>query len=830
MFVSSTTGDLSAFRALAGERILRFGWIPLMMERFPAGAKTLEAIQTKIDEADAVLLIAGRAYGSRTGDKSFVEHEYELARKAGKLIIALIDERPVKGSGDPVGAQRQQDFHQRLRASSRIVKGFKSRDEFGAELTTGLRSVPDYVRRHSGLVAATSHLQSMEKLGFARALFSLALLRQAFRNHPSDRKATTMTPRDDRQTARQILELLEDEETDHPVTLEIMADLIASFIRRLHSFTSPAGFVPESMEEFKRVLEGLFSDSLRSLQATSIHSTRPELSTYKGYWEDPELGDFFQRKNAEFLEQPDSELQRVYACDSLANAVAEEWFREAVVAQVRAGAAVKVAEINPRDLNRYEDFGIYRHDPPVPPGGTFLLLAPVAENRGGDRLQTMVTPEAEVVGPYVDKFDGMWGQSREPVAIIDSDAMTAATGPKRGEHGRGSVHQLFGDRVVLRKMYRLDTGEALLPDDSGFVRKYEPAYAEAVAHHIKEHLDNPRHVLYIGDTYKNDGTAIRNLQARGLDVSGFICEPELQLDRLWFNSILYSSRWTDVVGFVEKVRSKIGRRTLAIFDIDQTLWAPKGSADKPLALARTDAIANLVDLYVSDPSEAAKAKARILALYHEISKVEYIPVLTLDNEDYKAAICVFIALSLIWEHESEHGDPERGVRFLASLDEMSPRQFINRIRPYLAGFAREEGAGTDANMVQFLSITQTTVRRKQYRQYAKERGIDISAVTSEIDDLVVAMGDKKTVKYGAFRAEEYKEALRRTSTDLPLRERIVISKAAWDLASWLKDQDVTLLALSDRPEEATVPEKGPSLLEAEMTIYGRPVRPYLDAL
>jgi hypothetical protein len=59
---------------------------------------------------------------------------------------------------------------------------------------------------------------------------------------------------------------------------------------------------------------------------------------------------------------------------------------------------------------------------------------------------------------------------------------------------------------------------------------------------------------------------------------------------------------------------------------------------------------------------------------------------------------------------------------------------------------------------------------------------------------------------------------------------LVLSKPAWDFATWLADRGATLLALSDRPDESTVSPSGESLLDASMTIYGSDISAYLSRL
>lgn len=66
-------------------------------------------------------------------------------------------------------------------------------------------------------------------------------------------------------------------------------------------------------------------------------------------------------------------------------------------------------------------------------------------------------------------------------------------------------------------------------------------------------------------------------------------------------ALCYTNRWTDLAGFAHKVQANLGQNTLALLDIDQTLWAPKGVHDSPLTRPRLRAISRLIDEYFAEP-------------------------------------------------------------------------------------------------------------------------------------------------------------------------------------------------------------------------------------
>ncbi|MDQ6947094.1 MAG: DUF4062 domain-containing protein, partial [Actinomycetota bacterium] len=819
---------MEEYRRSARDTLSKFNFIPLMMEYFPAQARPPQQVIVQfLNDADAMILIAGASYGSMAKEaRGYVEWELDQALVLGLPVVVLVLEEKARRQVrdvDPSDRLQQEAFITRLRSEGRIAKSFSAKS-FGEELGSALAELPRHLDEDAGYVKAFDYRATLGTIRFLRMISSLALVRQGCLQMTTRKALPVERGADTRKSVQQVLEILHDEMSDHPVTIDLVSSLIGWFLERLHGLPSAAGFAPQSMEELRLVLDVLFGEGLVTLKATSIHSNRRELASYKGYWHDEGLGTFFQEKNKRFLSPSEGghEIRRVYACDLLSDSVAESWFAKTVVEQVHNGALVKVVEINERKLSSYEDFGIYEHNTTPDTGAGYLLLAPADQNKSGDELRTLVTPEEKTVDKYRRKFDKMWEERDETLRIDTTPDLDEASDQPLGVHGVGSINELFDNCIILRKMTRLDTHEALLPEDAGFVRKYEPQYAKALADHIQASWPGTRHIVYVGDTYANDGAAIRNLQRLKLPVSGFICEPQLGLRRLWFNSTLYSDSWTDLVGFASNVKDHIGQHTLAIFDIDQTLWAPKGVHEKPLSRTRTQAMCSLVDSYVhdSDSDVAKRARERVLRLYDEISRVQYHKTLTMDNEDYKAAICVFLSLNLIWDAQEERGDPARGIEFFNRLAKLSTEDFVSYTRDnYLAPMINTGSGGGLGNITQLITQSMAAGTTDQYSNYGERHGISVPRVNEDVLAVFRAMTGPSTIKFEAFRLREFEEAHRRATSGLPLEDSIVLSKPTWDFACWLKDHGVNLLALSDRPDEATALGEQ-SLLDAEMTLYG----------
>jgi Domain of unknown function (DUF4062) len=839
VFVSSTTGDLMPYRVRARDLILTYNLRLLEMEYFPAESRnTADVLHRYLDDTDAVILIAGAQYGSLLGATSYVEWEFNEATGRGIPVVCLImadDERAMSAVTSSEDRKRQEQFIRRLKQHSKIAEF--TRSNFDAVLAGALRLLPGQLDRSAGMVRVSayndlkmsmaSHVQELQRYKkFLRFLTGTALV-QSNILHTAEVDKDTMVADTQRVMLDRLLNLIYSDLANRPVTTDMIESLIGRLIDRLQSFTTPAGFVPDSFGELEACIQELFGRSLTTLKATSIHSNDEALYAYRGYWHDDELGPYFKSKNDELLGKEQKRLLRIFACDSIAESVAESWFTDTVVGQVSQGAVVKVVEIDKRKVAEYEDFGLYEHNMDGTEAGTYLLMAPRLRNLH-QRLSTAITANADAVSRYSEKFNEMWEQSVEPLEIIREGEMIEAANIERGSHGTAKISDLFGRRVILRKMERLDTKERLLASNAGVARKYQIGYAQALSRHLKRRFPDVRNVIYVGDTHKNDGTAIRNLQKLGWDASGFICEPKLGIGQLWFNNVLYTDRWTDLVAFAEKVKSRVGRSTIGIFDIDQTLWAPKGIHEGPLTSSRTRAMLRLIDGYIGAPDAEVgrRARQRIAALYEEISEVKYLP-LTLDNEDFKAVVCVFLSLNLMFDQHRLEGGREEGAAFFEEIGRMDTDEYVDKIKKeYLPTFLRPDRDG-EANITHLIMETLSTAQTYQYSLYGETNGILVPKVVEHLREVFRETVGVSSVQYRMFRSAELEEALGRIGSGNSFDDQLVLSKPAWDFASWLGGHGAALLALSDRPDESTVSPSGESLLDAEMTIYGSDIAAYL---
>jgi hypothetical protein len=622
------------------------------------------------------------------------------------------------------------------------------------------------------------------------------------------------------QSIRHLMSILLDDVAGNKLLVQMVTSLVSSLGDRIQAFRTPEGYAPQNIGELTLLLDVLFAESLHELSATSIHSSHPTLKSYKGYWEDPELGELFKCKNEEFLARG-GRVHRIFLCDALADAVVEDWFTEAVIPQLRAGAQVRVIEITGEHAE-YEDFGIYDHLGE----SNFLLLAPRDRNLRDGELRTVITTEYETVRGYTNTFVSVWERGPEPLRLINRGI--EATGAPQS-YGTSTVNDLVGCKVVLRNMRRLDTGERILPSEL-VVRKYEREYARALLTHIQSAFEGITRLLYVGDAYRNDGRLIRNLGSlyKNGSVTGFICEPALELPGVWFNGILYTDRWTDLTYFAADVCDTIGPETLAIIDIDQTMWAAKGACDGTLASIRSDALADVIARYFeddADPLVVRQTLVRARKLHATLGGLTYHESLTLDNEDFRAGIAAFAALGLLQgggdDLEDASGEQRR------RLTSMSPDAFVEFV-------ARECLPSSEQgwqNASDFVGRAMAVAASEAFQDYATTSGLRAALIQQEVSEMFTAMHDRNfAVQFAPFRVAELAQSLLRTDPARKVEDQLVLNKTVWDFGSWLREHGVPLLAVSDRPEEGTHAGSGASLLDRNLTVYGSAIDQTLRGL
>ena len=345
-----------------------------------------------------------------------------------------------------------------------------------------------------------------------------------------------------------------------------------------------------------------------------------------------------------------------------------------------------------------------------------------------------------------------------------------------------SLYDVFGDMVIYRNLNPVDrrmprydrTWREIGTDSPIPPRKLDMAYAAALSWLLQRGRASIApaelpigEIVYIGDTMLNDGGAFRNLQQHtGLPGWCFIGSEKDELPQMTEDSGFFqANRWTALARFLEQIRqggAHLDAATLAVVDVDKTALGARGRNDKSIDHARVAAIeATLHDAigasFRIDEFRQAYGTLNV-PRYHEF---------TADNQDNIAYICMMLSAGAA-DLESLVAEIDSGAMpdFLAFMRRMDPS--VDRLPASVAALHS-----------------------------------DIYRRTLE--------GDLTPFK--AFRRREYRETVARMGClpdDVPLAKRLVeeicITREVFEACEWLRDRGCWMVALSDKPDEATMPE------------------------
>jgi len=140
VFVSSTLRDTKQARATVIGALLTGGYLPMAMEFTPSAVKETKAqIEDSIYLSDFVCLIIKGEYGSipEGMQHSWIEIEYEMARKLGRPVIAFAHSPRLKaGAGrDP----RTDQLVNRIEADGMTLRFWQSTRELGGAVLASLK-------------------------------------------------------------------------------------------------------------------------------------------------------------------------------------------------------------------------------------------------------------------------------------------------------------------------------------------------------------------------------------------------------------------------------------------------------------------------------------------------------------------------------------------------------------------------------------------------------------------------------------------------------------------------------------------------------------------
>lgn len=341
------------------------------------------------------------------------------------------------------------------------------------------------------------------------------------------------------------------------------------------------------------------------------------------------------------------------------------------------------------------------------------------------------------------------------------------------------MSDFLGDRVAYRNLEPADPGLPKLADiwqevglDTLRVpRKTEPVYAAAVyrflqAAQARRGLPALQRILFIGDTPMNDGTSAKNL-GEYLPMRGFIGadrladEKQVKID----GPLMLANRWQALSEFLEWVRTEgfaIDEQTALLLDLDKTTLGPRGRNDKVIDQARVTAVRRTVEeLLGGDFDESA-----FRSVYDRLNQIEYHPF-TGDNQDYLAYISLMVV-----------GDIYPAGRLWSDLD--SGR---------LTGFQ------------QFVTLCD-----------GHQSDMSEGLVTAH-REVTANMARRDPTPFKSFRFREYYSTIalmNHLPDDTPEAEllagEITLTGEVVELTEQLTAQGALTFGLSDKPDEASVPQ------------------------
>lgn len=351
--------------------------------------------------------------------------------------------------------------------------------------------------------------------------------------------------------------------------------------------------------------------------------------------------------------------------------------------------------------------------------------------------------------------------------------------------GRAALADICDDWVIYRNLEPLDKRVPGLKQafydmelrSEQIPRKQDRDYAKAAVWFV-DRIQQVRgarapisELLFLGDTLFNDGQAFANM----IDESNwrgacFIGAERLEQEattRVEQETIHIANRWSSIVDWVAALKAqgfRLDASTAVIIDIDKTAIGAKGRNDKVIDRARLAGIYRTMDSVLGEDFDQALYEQH----YNELNRARY-HLLTADNQDYLAYICMVLNIRLI------------------SLEEVM----------------REVENKSLDNFEQF-------IRWVDSRMMINPAAGEALREVHEAVNGSVRIGDPTPFK--RFRRQEFISTMEHmgnmpdsASVQELLENEITITEEVYQLAQWLKARKCEILYLSDKPDEASRP-------------------------
>lgn len=353
-------------------------------------------------------------------------------------------------------------------------------------------------------------------------------------------------------------------------------------------------------------------------------------------------------------------------------------------------------------------------------------------------------------------------------------------------YGLTTISEFLSDRLVFRNLEPVDKSLPALDSlreklgiHPGCVpRKSEPDYARVIVQMLlaAQAADMPsaqiEHLVLIGDTRLNDGTAFSNICAVG-GWSGLAFIGSENMDRPYdvervFTADGYelylSNRWAALEEFdryCSEQGSPITACSVVVLDLDKTALGARGRNAHVIDRARVQAVRHTVANVLGSAFDSAAFRE----VYDFLNQVEY-HSFTSDNQDYLAYVCLIIGSGL------------------QTLDQVLIDLQSGKLRSF----------------EQFI---------EDVEQHVDKLAPNLAAIHNEILSRV-RRGDPTPFK--AFRYNEYLTTVgcmgqtpEGDSVSQLLDNEIVITQEVRELALRWKERGALIFGLSDKPDEASLP-------------------------
>ncbi len=352
-------------------------------------------------------------------------------------------------------------------------------------------------------------------------------------------------------------------------------------------------------------------------------------------------------------------------------------------------------------------------------------------------------------------------------------------------YGMGTLSEFLGDLVVYRNLcplnHRLptfaDTRDALQLTNLSPPRKSNPEYGPVIyyllrsARKLRRPQADIKRVIYIGDTEQNDVTAFGSIchagRWPGMAFVASETDQDTQTEIIQNGNtvVCLANKWSSISEFSDLCQERqfaIDEHTAVLIDIDKTAIGARGRNDHVIDRVRVDAARRSIGAIVGEDF----LEQHFLQAYRTLNQPQF-HKFTTDNQDYLAYICLILACRLLTLEsildKIRSGELATFTQFLAYVDKHSSKLarhlciVHNKVRHYVA-------SGDPTPFKEF--------RRQEYELTVAEMG-KLSADSVSVTRL--------------------------------LDEEIVITQELRRMALAYREQGALLFGLSDKPDEASIP-------------------------